>query len=152
MPRCRDAEMWVNIFSLQRMRWKGACSYTFEGEPQPGKVISIYNREGKQIATMRETLRARPTLVCDRLNGVEKMKGEVFGRKGISMELLHKRLGHTSQGGMERLVREQMVRGLEEGIKGNFGMCRGCTMGRSSEKSNPHEDPQFRAKEPLELI
>ena len=40
------------------------------------------------------------------------MEGEVLGGKGISMELLHKRLGHTSQGGMERLVREQLVRGL----------------------------------------
>ena len=44
------------------------------------------------------------------------MEGEVLWGKGISMELLHKRLGHTSQGEMERLVREQLVRGLEEGI------------------------------------
>ena len=144
--------MRVNIFSLQRIRRKGACSYTFKGEPQPRKVIPIYNREGQQIATMRETLRARSTLVCDKLNGVEKMEGEVLGGKEISMELLHKRLGHTSQGGMERLVREQMVRGLEEGIKGNFGMCRKCTMGRLSEKSHPRKDPKFGAKEPLELI
>ena len=134
--------MRVNIFSLQRIRRKGACSYTFEGEPQPGKVIPIYNREGQQIATMRETLKARPALVCDRLNGVERMEGEVLGGKGISMELLHKRLGHTSQGGMERLVREQLVRGLEEGIKGDFGMCRGCKMGRSSEHAHPRKEPE----------
>ena len=50
------------------------------------------------------------------------MEGEVLGAKGIQMELLHKRLGHTSQSGMERLVREQMVRGLEEGMKGELGM------------------------------
>lgn len=43
----------------------------------------------------------------------------------MSMELLHRRLGHTAQSGMERLMREQMVRGLEEGIKGD-SMFRGC--------------------------
>ena len=76
----------------------------------------------------------------------------MLGGKGISMELLHKRLGHTSQSGMERLVREQLVRGLEEGMKGDFGVCRGCKMGKSSEKTHPRKDPDFRAKEPLELI
>ena len=60
---------------------------------------------------MKETSKARPTLVCGRLaetDGVKRrlVEGEVLGGKGISMELLHKRLGHTSQGGMERLVRE----------------------------------------------
>ena len=144
--------MRVNIFSLQRIRDKGACSYTFEGEPQPGKEIPILNREGEQIATMRESLKARPTLVCKGLNEHEEMEGEVLGGKGISMELLHKRLGHTSQGGMERLVREQLVRGLEEGIKGDFGMCRGCKLGKSSEKSHPRKTQEYRATEPLELV
>ena len=55
----------------------------------------------------------KPTLICEALNGPEEMEGEVLGGQGISMELLHRRLGHTSQGGMERLVREQLVRGLE---------------------------------------
>ena len=88
---------------------------------------------------MQESLKARPTLVCKGLNDGGEMEGEVLGVKGISMELLHKRLGHTSQGGMERLVREQMVRGLEEGMKGDFGMCRGCKLGKSSEKSHPRK-------------
>ena len=129
--------MKVNIFSLQRIRDKWACSFAFKGEPQHGKEIPILNREGEQKATMRESLKARPTLICEGLNGPEEMEGEVLGGKGISMELLHRRLGHTSQGGMERLVREQLVRGLEEGIKGDFGMCRGCKLGKFSGKSHP---------------
>ena len=90
---------------------------------------------------MRETSKARPTLICTRLQGADAegsdMEGEVLGGKGVQMELLHKRLGHTSQSVIERLVREQMVRGLEEGVKGEFGMCRGCKMGRCSEKVIP---------------
>ena len=117
----------------------------------------IYGTTGVQIATVRETGKARPTLVCTRLHEAEThggggMEGEVLRGKGVQMDLLHKRLGHTSQSGIERLVWEQMVRGLEEGVKGEFGMCRGCKMGRSSENSHPKKDSEFRAKEPLELF
>ena len=145
--------MKVNIFSLQRMRSKGARNYSFHGEPQLGRVIPIFNREGEQIATMKETVRARPTLICGRLKYVDEDEGggevevEVLGGKGIQIELLHKRLGHTSQSVIDRLVREQMVRGLEEGVKGKFGMCRGCKMGRSSDMKHPRKCPEYRAKE-----
>ena len=37
------------------------------------------------------------------------MEGEVLGGKGISMELLHKRLGHTSQGGMKTWLKEHGI-------------------------------------------
>ena len=45
-----------------------------------------------------------------------------------------------------------MARGLEEGVKGEFWMCRGCKMGRSSDTKHPRKDLEYRAKEPLELI
>ena len=106
--------MKVNIFSLQRIRLKGACSFAFHGVPRPEGVIQIFNSMGEQIATMRETSQARPTLVCERFKGVEDSEcadvlggeGEVLGGKGVQLELLHKRLGHTSHSVMERLVRE----------------------------------------------
>ena len=142
----------VNTFSLQRIRNKGACSFAFKGEPQPGKEIPILNEGGEKIATMRASVKARPTLVCEGVNKDEEMEGEALGGKDISMELLHKRLGHTSQRGMERLVREQLVRGLEEEMKGELGMCRGCRTEKSSEKSYPRKAQEYRAKEPLELV
>ena len=74
------------------------------------------------------------------------MKGEVLGGKGVQMDVLQKRLGQTSQSGIKRLVLEQMVKGLEEGIGGDFGMCRRCKMGKSSKKSHPRNDPEYRAK------
>ena len=54
---------------------------------------------------MGETLKARPTLICMRLNENEEVGEELLGGKGIQMELMHKRLGHTSQSVIERLVR-----------------------------------------------
>ena len=67
--------MKVNIFSLQRIRSLGACSYSFIGEPQPDRVIRIFNRAGKHIATMKETTRARPTLICERFKEAEENEG-----------------------------------------------------------------------------
>ena len=87
--------MKVNIFSLQRLRSKGACSYTFHGESQPGRLIPIFNRDEEQIATMKETVRARPTLICERLKYADvdgdggEVEAEVLGGKGIQIELLH---------------------------------------------------------------
>ena len=76
--------MKVNIFSLQRIRFKGACSYTFQGVPRPQDVITILNSDGKQIATMRETAKARPTLICTRMEECEyEMEGEALGAKGV---------------------------------------------------------------------
>ena len=46
---------------------------------------------------MKETTRARPTLICERFKEVEENEGgdeaeaKVLGGKGIQMELLHKR-------------------------------------------------------------
>ena len=36
--------------------------------------------------------------------------------------------------------------------KGEFGMCRGCKMGRSSDMKHPRKDLEYRAREQLELI
>ena len=77
-------DMKVDIFSLQRIRCKGACTYTFKRVPSPQDVIKIFNRDGKQIETMRETTKARPTLICTRMEecGYE-MEGEALGTKGV---------------------------------------------------------------------
>lgn len=146
----------ANIFSLQRIRCKGACSITFKGIPNPQGVIPILKRVGQHIATMKETTKARPTLVCTRLKVADseevRTKGEILGGEGVQMELLHGRLAHTSKSVMERLARDELATGLKEGIFGDFGMCRGCKMGRSSEKLRPRKDEQYRDKEPLELV
>ena len=56
------------------------------------------------------------------------------------------------QSAIERLVRDQVLRRLEEGVTGELEMCRGCKMGRSSEKPHHRKDQQYRAKEQLELV
>ena len=102
--------MRVNIFSLQSCRNK-EHEYSFTGKPHPGRVIPIFNSEGRQISSMKESLKGKPNLIWERVKEGKRvdMDAEVLGAKGIHMELLHKRLGHTSQTRMERLVCGQMV-------------------------------------------
>ena len=44
------------------------------------------------------------------------------------------------------------MRGLEEGVKGEFGMCRGFKIGRSIDMKHPRKDREYKAKEQPELI
>ena len=53
---CVHARQKVNIFSLHRIRSKGACGFAFHGVPKPEGVIQIFNRLGEQIATVKETV------------------------------------------------------------------------------------------------
>ena len=103
---------------------------------------------------MEGNAKARPNLVCEMHRGEEDgyMEGEVLGETGVQMELLHRRLGHTSQSGMERLVKAQMVRGLEDGMNGEFGVCRGCVMGKASEAQHKRNNPAYKSKEQLDLV
>ena len=86
--------MKVNIFSLQRIKSNGTCSFSFHGVPRPDDVVQILNRLGEQIALMRETAKARPTLMCERfqscseVGGVDEavVEGEILGSKGVQMD------------------------------------------------------------------
>ena len=44
----------------------------------------------------------------------------------VDIELLHRRLGHMGKTAMARLVKEDLVHGMEGGADGELGICRGC--------------------------
>ena len=50
----------------------------------------------------------------------------------VDIELLHRRLGHMGKTAMARLVKEDLVRGMEGGADGELGICRGCECGKFS--------------------
>ena len=41
----------------------------------------------------------------------------------LDVRVLHKRVGHLGKAGMERLAREGLVKGLEDGLAGKMEMC-----------------------------
>ena len=50
------------------------------------------------------------------------------------------------------LGKEEMVRGLEGGVVGEMGVCRGCELGKPLAKPHPLKDVTYRATKNLELV
>ena len=75
---------------------------------------------------------------------------EVFA--ALDIKLLYRRVGHIGKGGLDRLAREGLERGLEGGVVGEMDVCQGCVLARP--RPHPHRpvDPEFRATRPLELV
>ena len=84
------------------------------------------------------------------VEGADVKQEEIFA--ALDVKLLHRRVGHIGKGGMERLAREGLVRGLEGGVVGEMDVCQGCELTRP--RPHPHRlvDPEFRATRPLELV
>ena len=70
----------------------------------------------------------------------------------VDIGLLHRRLGHMGKSAMTRLGREEMVRGLEDGMAGELGVCRGCELGKPLAKPHPSKGAMYRATKKCERI
>ena len=53
---------------------------------------------------------------------------------------------------MTRLGKEELVRGLEGGVIGEMGICRGSKLGKPLAKPHPPKDVTYRATKKLELV
>ena len=70
----------------------------------------------------------------------------------ITIDLLHRRTGHAAITTLHRLTGGDMVRGLEGGVTGDLGVCRGCMLGKPMAKPHRSKDKMYRAERPLELV
>ena len=70
----------------------------------------------------------------------------------ISLDLLHRRTGHSALSTLQQLARGGLVRGLEGGTTGELGTCRGCMLGKPLARPHPTKNPAFRADAPLQLV
>lgn len=68
------------------------------------------------------------------------------------VEVLHCWMGHVGKVALDRLVKEDRVRGLEGAVLGEVGVCRGCELARL--RPHPHHlvGPAYRATVPLKLV
>ena len=65
---------------------------------------------------------------------------------------MHRRLGHMGKTAMTGLGEEELVRGLEGGVVGEMGVCRGCELGKPLAKPHPSKDVIYRAAKKLKLV
>ena len=159
-------ELAVNLFSTQRMRLAGTrLVYPVE----LGTVWMVIH-EGRYVGTFEESATARLTLTCGILYPADQGPDSpplllpppavypflaptaevLFAATDIG--LLQRRTGHAAVSTFHKLARPGFVRGLEGGLVGELGVCRGCKLGKPLAKPHPQKDPAFRARKPLDLV
>ena len=148
----------VNLFSLQKLR---KAHYRLVQQQQIGAEW-IQNEGGQFVGSLEEDVEGRAVVNCktllppippllSSLLPVEKVAEEAHVA-AVDLELLHRRLGHMGKTAMARLGKEELVRGLEGGVVGEMGVCRGCELGKPLAKPHPPKDASFRATKKLELV
>jgi len=148
----------VNLLSLQKLR---KANYRVE-QPQRIGTEWIQSEAGRYVGSMDVDGEGRSVLNCMTmlpppssppvmLLPVEFVPEEVLVA-AVELELLHRRLGHMGKTAMTRLGKEGLVRGLEGGVVGEMGVCRGCELGKPLAKPHPLKDVAYRATSKLELV
>ena len=152
-------QLRVNLFSIQKLR---QAHYIPVYNERRGKII-IKERVGEgvaarlvQVATMTESNLMRPTLDCHVVmrhslpSPLPRMHEALHSQ--LSMSLLHRRLGHSGQGALHRLIRERMVDGVENVVGGDFEICSPCKLGKMTRHPHPASAPDPLVQGPLDLV
>ena len=104
--------MQFNIFSLQRVL---ATGYIYTFNLIPGKAVvqkTLPTGAMEQVALFSQSKQGRLTLDCTMSTSLPTLPStghaEVFVNT-LSMDLLHRRLGHSGEASLHRLLREDMA-------------------------------------------
>ena len=142
--------MGFNILSLQKLR-AANCIYTFN--EVPGKAV-IKNAKGGMVALMTESTCGRMTLDCRILSKAPPLPSservEVFSNS-LSMDLLHRRLAHSGEAALRRLLRGEMATGIGQ-VSGAVSPCDSCQLGKLTRPPHPAVPFSHGTTYPLELV
>ena len=69
----------------------------------------------------------------------------------LSMDLLHRRLGHSGEVALHRLLREDMATGLNT-LKGKISPCDSCQLGKLTRPPHLAVHFDYRTTRPLQLV
>ena len=130
-----------NILSLQRLRTAGFIPVYSE---MPSKVVikkRLPIEALQQVALMSESDKGRLTLDCDIISTnstplLPLRQAEVLSNS-LSMHLLHRRLGHSGQAALHRLLHENMATGVTVKPGSNIGTCDPCQLGKLTRPPHP---------------
>ena len=147
--------MKFNILSLQKMR---AADYIPVYAEVPGKVIikkKLSTGVLTQVALLSETKEGRLTLDCTILSTPptlpsRRMVAEAFPNS-LSMDLLHRRLGHSGHAALRRLLHDNMATGVGQ-ISGPMSPCDPCQLGKLTRPPHPAVQFDHHTTYALELV
>ena len=131
--------MDFNILSLQKLRAAGFIPVYAEVE---GKMVikkRLPRGALEQVALLSETVEGRLTLdskmLCTHSPLPSIRHAEAFSNS-LSMDLLHRRLGHSGQAALHRLLHDDMATGLGQ-IIGSVSPCDPCSLGKLTRPPHP---------------
>lgn len=130
----------VNLFSLQRLINKGYVPVY--GEVDNKCIIKRKDDNGvlRQHASM--TMRnGRATLDCKFVDGSLRCSGPVLPidsyKVEVDVQLLHRRLGHSGNEAMRKLLNAKLVRGVDKIKVKDLDPCDFCKLGKTSQQPHP---------------
>ena len=131
--------MDFNILFLQKLRAAGFIPVyaEVEGKVVIKKRLSIGALE--QVALQFESKEGRLTLDCTILSTCSRLPSIRHAEAlsaSLSMDLLHRRLGHSGEATLHRLLHDNMATGLGQ-ISGSICPCDPCRLGKLTRPTHP---------------
>ena len=147
-------EIRVNLLSLQRVVDKGYLPVF--GEIDGKVLIEKMGQKGslEQVATMSVS-RGKLTLDCRQVmpvKGIQRGLGHVVMAAQLTLPLLHRRLGHSAEGTLHKMIKGNMVRGIDKVEQTSLGICDPCKLGKNSLHPHHQVPAAHHGQYPLDLV
>ena len=131
--------MGFNILSLQKMRAANFIPVYDEVEGKVDIKNKLFTGGLEQVALLSESKEGRLTLDCKILATTSTLPSsrhaEAFNGS-LSMDLLHRRLGHSGKSALHRLLQGNMATGIGQ-ISGSISPCDPCMLGKLTRPPHP---------------
>ena len=129
----------------------------YNSDAGPGATEAVAEQAAAAADVTGDSSAAAPAPSVAADSAVAEAASEASGQpaevySAIQLDLLHRRTGHAALSTLHQLTRGGLVRGLEGGITGKLGTCRGCMLGKPLSKPHPSKNPAYRAESPLQLV
>ena len=146
--------MQFNILSLQRLR-AADFIHVFKGVANKVAIKKLLPHGGaEQVALLSRSKAGRLTLDCKIFSSPPALpslqQAEVFVNT-LSMDLLHRRLGHSGEVALRRLLKEDMATGVSP-ISGTISPCDPCRLGKLTRPPHPAVDFSHGTTYVLQLV
>ena len=146
----------VNLFTLQRVI--GGGSLPVYGEVEGKCVIKKKMPSGglRQVATMT-VINGRSTLDCkpvehDSSSGAALQIDSFKAKVELTMGLLHRRMGHSGDDAMQKMLRGDLVRRTSHVKIEELGGCDFCKLGKLTQKPHPADVVNNKGADLLDLV
>ena len=141
--------------ALQKVLYVPELAYNLVSVPkatEAGKTVKFYNTSCEFVNSSDETVAfatKQGNLYC--LEFLRKSHESANAAQKESKEhLWHRRFGHLSEQGMQKLARKELVNHLDYNTSGEIGFCEACTGGKQCK--NTFKSSETETSMPLELV